>query len=260
MSNAHNEEITSALLFLQIKRTRNGITEEVARVHYPVAPCPPKLKCLHCPRTFAREQGRALHCHTVHPTPHWKTGEGLKRGVLTGGTITTPPWQGYSRRCFVVRFHHTTGGGYCSAEGEARFHVPGTCTFELQARIQGDSTLGMPTDGLESDEEGPAPAKSKKTRGADQRVSYTNRKRAAVVAELRELESDNADRIWRVYGVSCRSSWQERLELLNPTSVSGNRMRPSTSRQPVMTSRMACSRRARKGDGFETQSTLCIPS
>ena len=36
----------------------------------------------------------------------------------------------------MVRFHHTTGGGYRSVEGEARFHVPGTCTFELQARIQ----------------------------------------------------------------------------------------------------------------------------
>ncbi|CAN0403999.1 unnamed protein product [Ascophyllum nodosum] len=53
-----------------IKRTRNDITEEVARVHYPIAPCPPKLKCPHCPRNFAREQGRALHCRTMHPTPH----------------------------------------------------------------------------------------------------------------------------------------------------------------------------------------------
>ena len=101
----------------------------------------------------------------------------------------------------MVRFHHTRGGGYRSVEGEARFYVPATCTFELQARIQGDSTLDMPTDGLESDEEGPTPAKSKKTRGADKRVSCTNRKRAAVVAELRELESDHADRIWRVYGM-----------------------------------------------------------
>ena len=82
--------------------------------------------------------------------------------------------------------------------------MPGTCTFELQERIQGDSTLDMPTDGIGSDEEGPAPAKSKKTRGADKMASYTNRKRAAVVAELRELESDHADRIWRVYGMSCQ--------------------------------------------------------
>ena len=95
----------------------------------------------------------------------------------------------------MIRFHHTTGGEYRSVKGEARFHVPGTCTFELQARIQGDSTLDMPADGLGSGEERPVPAKSKKTRGADKRVPYTNRKRAAVVAELRELESDRADRI-----------------------------------------------------------------
>ena len=105
----------------------------------------------------------------------------------------------------MVRFHHTTGGGYRSVEGEARFHVPGTCTFGLQARIQGDSTLDMSTEGLGSDEDGPAPAKSKKTRGADKRVSYANRKRAAMVAELRELESDHADRIWRLYGMSCQT-------------------------------------------------------
>ena len=104
----------------------------------------------------------------------------------------------------MVRFHHTTEGRYRSVEGGARFHVPGTCTFELQARIQGNSTLDMPTDGLGSNEEGPAPAKSKKTRGADKSVSYTNRKRAAVVAELRGLESDHADRIWSVYGMSCQ--------------------------------------------------------
>ena len=116
----------------------------------------------------------------------------------------------------MVRFHHTTGGGYHSVEGEARFHVPGTCTFKLQARIPGDSTLDMPTDGLGSDKEGPAPAKSQKTRGTDKRVSYTNRKRAAVVAELRELESDHADRIWRVYGMSCQKFLARKTGITQP--------------------------------------------
>ena len=116
----------------------------------------------------------------------------------------------------MVRFHHTTRGGYRSVEGEARFHVPGTCTFELQARIQGDSTLDMPTDGLGSDEEGPVPAKSKTTRGADNRVSYTNIKRADVVAELQELESDHADRIWRVYGMSCQKVLARKTGIAQP--------------------------------------------
>ena len=116
----------------------------------------------------------------------------------------------------MVRFHHTTRGGYRSVEGEARFHVPGTCTFELQARIQGDSTLDMPTDGLGSDEEGPVPAKSKTTRAADNRVSYTNIKRADVVAELQELESDHADRIWRVYGMSCQKVLARKTGIAQP--------------------------------------------
>ena len=178
---------------------------------------------------------RALHCRTMQPTPHWKTSEGLKRAVLTGGTITTPPWQGYSGRCFVVRFHHSTGGGYRSVEGEARFHVPGTCTFELQARIQGGSTLDTPTDGLGSDEEGPAPAKSQKTRRADKRMSYTNRKRAAVVAELRELESDHADRIWRVYGMSCQKLLARKTGIAQPNICKWQQDEAKYMRPPVMT-------------------------
>ena len=57
-----------------------------------------------------------------------------------------------------------------------------------------------------------------------------------MIAELRELESDHADQIWRVYGMSCQKFLARNTGIAQPNiSVSGNRMRRSTSRHPVMT-------------------------
>ncbi|CAB1120006.1 unnamed protein product [Ectocarpus sp. CCAP 1310/34] len=145
-----------------IKRTRNGIVEEVTGVHYPIAPPPPKLKCLYCPKTFASERGRSLHCSAVHPAPLRHLGRGLRRALATGGTMTTPPWHGYSGRCFNVVFHHSEGGGHTTAAGQKMYHVRGSCSFELQPRTQGDGTSGLPDNGFFSDEDR---TKRKKTRG-----------------------------------------------------------------------------------------------
>ncbi|CAB1108330.1 unnamed protein product [Ectocarpus sp. CCAP 1310/34] len=81
------------------------------------------------------------------------------------------------------------------------YHVRGSCSFELRPRTRGDGTSDLPDDGLLSDEER---TKRKKTRGAEKRTQYSNRKKAAVVAELRELEADHAEKIWHVHGVSCQ--------------------------------------------------------
>ncbi|CAB1097678.1 unnamed protein product [Ectocarpus sp. CCAP 1310/34] len=81
------------------------------------------------------------------------------------------------------------------------YHVRGSCSFELQPRTQGDGTSDLPDDGLLSDE---GRAKRKKTRGSEKRTQYSNRKKAAVVAELRELEADHAEKILHVHGVSCQ--------------------------------------------------------
>ncbi|CAB1108762.1 unnamed protein product [Ectocarpus sp. CCAP 1310/34] len=204
--------------FGHIKRTRNGIVEEVTRVHYPIAPPPPKLKCLYCPKTFAFEQSRSLHCSAVHPAPLRHLGRGLRRALATGGTMKTPPWHGYSGRCFNVAFHHSEGGGHTTAAGRKMCHVRGSCSFELQPRTQGDGTSGLPDDGLLSDEER---TKRKKTGGAEKRTQYSNRKKAAVVAELRELEADHAERLGMFTACSASSSWQGRPTFPNPTSASG---------------------------------------
>lgn len=44
----------------------------------------------------------------------------------------------------------------------------------------------------------------KKPRRAEKRTQYSNGTTAAVVAELRELEVDHAERIWHIHGVSCQ--------------------------------------------------------
>lgn len=167
----------------------------------------------------SRNEGRGTMCATI--------------------TFTTPPWQGWSGRWFVVRFHDGPGRRFRAAGGGTRPHAPGSCTFKLQTRSQGDASLGSSPDDLgrpfgdDGEEEDPTPVNSKNTRGADQRESNTHRKKAAVVAELRDLESNHADRLWHM---ACRvsSTCQGRRASPNPTSFSGSRNRGSTSRLRVM--------------------------
>lgn len=97
------------------------------------------------------------------------------------------------------------------------YHVPGSCSFELQPRTQGDGSSDLPDDGLLSDED-----KGKKTRGAEKRTQYSNRKKAAVVAELRELEADHAEKIWHVHGVSCQQFLARKTGIPQPNICKWN--------------------------------------
>ncbi|CAB1116487.1 unnamed protein product [Ectocarpus sp. CCAP 1310/34] len=99
------------------------------------------------------------------------------------------------------------------------YHVRGSCSFELQPRTQGDGTSDLPDDGLLSNEER---TKRKKTRGAEKRTQYSNKKKAAVVAELRELEADDAEKIWHVHGVSCQQFLARKTGISQPNICKWN--------------------------------------
>ncbi|CAB1100647.1 unnamed protein product [Ectocarpus sp. CCAP 1310/34] len=111
------------------------------------------------------------------------------------------------------------GGGHTTAAGQKMYHVRGSCSFELQPRTQGDGTSDLPDDGLLSDEER---TKRKKTRGAEKRTQYSNRKKAAVVAELRELEADHAEKMWHVQGVSCQQFLARKTGIPQPNICKWN--------------------------------------
>ncbi|CAB1101298.1 unnamed protein product [Ectocarpus sp. CCAP 1310/34] len=64
--------------------------------------------------------------------------------------------------------------------------------------------------------------KRKKTRGTEKRTQYSNRKEAAVVAELRELEADHADKIWHVHGVSCQQFLARKTGIPQPNICKWN--------------------------------------
>ena len=67
------------------------------------------------------------------------------------------------------------------------FRRGGTVTFELQPRTQ-----GIPDD-IRPDGFGPDHAVGKQTRGADRREGHADRQKAAVVAELRELQEQEQE-------------------------------------------------------------------
>ena len=173
----------------QIQRTGSGVTEVVSHVTFPSPAAPPKLACSHCPKTFPAEQGRALHCKAVHPFPDNHASEWLKRALAAGSTITAPSWLKVQGRCFVAHFYHVTTGIRRS------FRRHGTVTFELQPRTQ-----GIPDD-IRSDGFGPEHTATKQTRGADRQERYSARQKAAIAAELRELQ-DQDQEIWRVHGTT----------------------------------------------------------
>lgn len=170
----------------QMKRTRNGVSEEVSNVSFPSAPPRAKMKCPHCPRTFVTTQGRGLRCKTAHPCPDRYMG--LRRALATSGTTTTPPWRGMGGgRCLIVRFHHKTIG-----VGDT-CHVAGKITFKLQPGLTGNAA-----DDIADDEFGTEPGTGLGARRAAKRCRYANRQKAGTIAELRELAERRAE-VWGVH-------------------------------------------------------------
>lgn len=142
----------------------------------------------------------------MHPCLNRRIGARLRRALKTGGRITTPPWHGIgTRRCLIVRFHHTTNG--IGGQGGAR--AAGSVTFELQPRQQGNAANDIAGDGFGwESHNGPG------SRGAEKRRRYTFREKASVGVELRELE-ETREEVWIVHGMTPQHYLQTKTGISN---------------------------------------------
>ncbi|CAB1104835.1 unnamed protein product [Ectocarpus sp. CCAP 1310/34] len=148
----------------------------------------------------------------------------------------------------------TEGGGHTTAAGQKMYHVRGSCSFELQPRTQGDGTSDLPDDGLLLDEER---TKRKKTRGAEKRAQYSNRTKAAVVADLRELEADHAEQIWHVHCVSCQQFLARKTGIPQPNICKWNGDAEKLIAAAANDLKKTFSRLAGREGGSETQRRSC---
>lgn len=196
----------------QVKRTRNGVVEDVfgATFRPPPPPPPPTVPCRHCTSTFLDTQALRMHVKIAHPLAMAHVGIELKLGLRSAGPPAVMPWDGKGLgRCWVVRFNHTTKG-----YGSGR-RIAGSVTLRIQPlqKTEGCSELSLEqSDGFKAD---PKIAEHKKVagrRGAATRDRYTSRQKIRVVEELRELKA-RGEEPTRVFGMTPLKYLSEKVNI-----------------------------------------------